>query len=111
MRIAWDMTIYTDKVLKDDRPDISLVHKDAQEWTLIDIAVPADQNIIRAEEETVERYQDLAFKIKRIHGASKFTVIPIVIGAFETISMNAKTWYGNIDLPNIIGLAKLLAIL
>ena len=47
VRVTWDMTIYTDKVLKHNRPDITLVHKDTQKWTLIDIAVQADQNIIR----------------------------------------------------------------
>ena len=36
-----------------NRPDITPVHKDTQKWTLIDIAVPADQNIIRTEEEKV----------------------------------------------------------
>ena len=50
VRITWDTTVYTDKVLKHNRPDITLVHKDAQKWTRFDIAVPADQNIIRTEE-------------------------------------------------------------
>ena len=59
VRITWDTTVYTDKALKNNFPDITLVHKDAQDWTLNDIAVPADQNIIRVEEENVERYQDL----------------------------------------------------
>ena len=46
VRITWDMTVYTDKKLNHNRPDITLVQKDTQEWTLTDIAVPADQNII-----------------------------------------------------------------
>ena len=71
VRITWDMTIYTDKALKHNRPDITLMHKGKQKWTLIDIAVPADQNIIQTEEEKVEKYQELAFEIRRIHGASK----------------------------------------
>ena len=99
VRVTWDMTIYTDKVLKHNRPDITLVHKDTQDWTLIDIAVPADQNIIRTEEEKVEKYQDLAFEIRRIHGASKVTVIPIVIGALGSISKRAKTWYDKLGVP------------
>ena len=80
VRITWDSTIYTDKRLKHYRPDITLVHKDTQECTLIDIAVPAEQNIITTEEK-VERYQDLTFAMRRIRGASKVTVILIVIGA------------------------------
>ena len=86
VRITWDMTLYTDKVLKHNRPDITLMHKDTQKWTLIDIAVPADQNIVQTEEEKVEKYQELAFEIRRIHGASKVTVIPIVIGALRGIT-------------------------
>lgn len=45
------------------------------------VAVPVHQNITRTEEQNVLRYQDPAFEIKRIHGASKVTVITIVIGA------------------------------
>ena len=56
VRITWDMSIYTDKVLKHNRPDITLMHKDTQKWIFIDIAVPADQNITRNEEEKVENY-------------------------------------------------------
>ena len=77
------MTIYTDKVRKHNRPDITLVHKDTQKWTRIDIAVPANQNITSTEEEKVEKYQELAFEIRRIHRASKVTIIPIMIGALE----------------------------
>ena len=95
VRITCYMTIYTDKVLKDNRPDITLVHKDTQKWTLIDIAVPADQNLTRTEEEMVEKYQELAFEIRRIHGASKVTIIPIAIGALGSISKGAKTWFGS----------------
>ena len=63
MRIAWDVTIYTAKVLKSYRPDITLTHEDTKKWTLIDIAVPAEQNITRTEEEKVEKYLELAFEI------------------------------------------------
>ena len=111
VRITWDMTIYTDKVLKHNRPDITLVHKDTQKWTLTDIAVPADQNITRTEEEKVEKYQELAFEIRRIHGTSKVTIIPIVIGALGSISKGAKTWFGNLDVPEFLGSVQLSAIL
>ena len=56
VRATWDMTIYTDKVLKHNRADITLVYKDRQKWILIDIAVPADQSINGIEEEKVEEY-------------------------------------------------------
>ena len=97
VRITWDMTIYTDKVLKHNRPDITLMHKDTQKWTLIDRAVPADQ------EEKVEKYQELAFEIRRIHGASKVTVILIEIGALGGISKRSKAWLGKLGVPDFLG--------
>ena len=75
-------------------------------WTLIDIAVPADQNVIRTEEDKVEKYQELvAFEIRRTRGASKVTVIPIVTGALGSMSKIAKTWY-EISEASIIGLSS-----
>ena len=56
--------------------------------------MPAAQNILITEEEKVERYQDLALEIKRIHRATRVTVLPIVIGTLGPISKNAKAWYG-----------------
>ena len=111
VRITWDMTIYTDKVLKHNKPDITLMPKDTQKWTIIDIAVPADQNIIQTEEEKVEKYQELAFEIRRIHGASKVTVIPIVIGALGGISKRSKAWYCKLGVPDFLGSVQLSAIL
>ena len=99
------------QVLKHNRPDITLVHKDTQKWTLVDIAVPADQKIIRTEEEKVEKYQDLAFEIRRIHGASKGAVIPIVIGALGSISKRVKTWYDKLVVLNSLEVTSLSAIL
>ena len=61
----------------------------------------------------MDRYQDLAFEIKRIHRASKVTVtvIPIVIGTLGTVSRNAKSWHGKLDIPDIVGSIQLSAIL
>ena len=111
VRITWNMTIYTDKVLKHNWPDITLVHEDTQKCTFIDKAVPADQNITRADEEKVEKYQELAFEIRRIHGASKVIIIPIMIGALGSISKGAKTWFGKLGVPDFLGSVQLSAIL
>nr|XP_027236928.1 uncharacterized protein LOC113828199 [Penaeus vannamei] len=110
VRISWDMTVYTDKKLIHNRPDI-IVLRDTQEWTRTDIGKPADQNIINTEEEKVDRYQDLASTIKRINSASKVSVIPMVIVALRTISKNAKICLGKLDIPDIIGSTQLSAIL
>ena len=69
--------------------------------------MPADQKITRTEEGKVEKDQELAFEIRRIHGASKVIRIPIVIGALGSISKGAKTWFGQLELPDLLGSAQL----
>ena len=57
---------------------IILVEKATQKFTIIvDISVASDFNVIRTEDWKVEKYQDLAFKVKRIYH--------VVIGALETM--------------------------
>ena len=59
----------------------------------------------------MERHQDFALEMKRVHRATKVTVIPIVIGALGTILKNAKAWLRRLSLPYIFGSAQLSAIL
>ena len=42
-------------------------------------------------------------EIKRIHSATRVTVIPIMIGALGIISKNTKSWYGRLSLSDIFG--------
>lgn len=65
------MTSYIDKMLKHNLPDITLVYKDIEKGTYIDVALPGDQKIIRTEDKVEIMYYDLALEIKRIHRASK----------------------------------------
>ena len=85
MRITWEITIFTDKRMKHNHPDITVEHKDTQEWIIIDIAAPADQNILTTE---YEKYQNLALEIKRILRAKRVTVLPIVTGALRTRNLS-----------------------
>ena len=45
--------------------------------------MPADQNILTTEVEKVQKYQDLDLEVRRIHGATRVTMIPIVVGHLE----------------------------
>ena len=49
-------------------------------WKIIDIAVPGDFNVVRIEDWKVEKYQDLAFEVNRIHHVETFA-----IGALGTV--------------------------
>ena len=49
------MTAYTDKKLKHKRPDITVLLTEENEQIFIDVAVPSDQNIIKTQNEKIER--------------------------------------------------------
>ena len=41
----------------------------------------------------------------------KVIVIPIVIGTLGTVSRNAKSWHGKLDIPDIAGSTQLSTVL
>ena len=62
-----DLTIQIDMTVTHNRLDSFLVEKAIWKWTIIDVAVLGDFNVVRTEGWKVEKYQDLAFQVKRIH--------------------------------------------
>ena len=84
VELYWDLTIQTDMIVAHNRPDIILVEKAIRKWTIIDIAVRSDFIVVRTEEWKVEKYQDLAFEVKRIYHVET-AILPVVIGALGTV--------------------------
>ena len=52
---------------------------------LIDVAISADNNVIKKEAEKILKYKDLTIEIQCMWNV-KTTVIPVIIGATGTIS-------------------------
>ena len=69
VKLTQDMTACTEKKLKHNRPDITVLLKQEKERIFIDIAVSADQNTIKTQNEKTASYQELAFEVKRINKA------------------------------------------
>ena len=82
VKILWGFKIQRDKYLAHNVPGITLVEK-KQVW-LIDLAIPGDSRIDQKEVEKITKYQDLKVEVERLW-EKKTTVVPVVIGAFETI--------------------------
>ena len=68
-----------------NRPDIIVVEKAIRKWTINNNTVPGDFNIVRNEDWNIEKYQDLAFEIKRIHHVET-AILSVVIGALATVT-------------------------
>ena len=84
-KLQWDFNIHTDHLIPVRRPGNTIFNKKKRICKIIDFAVPADHRINLKECEKKNMYLDLGRKLKRPWNM-KVTIVPIVIGAFGTIS-------------------------
>jgi hypothetical protein len=56
---------------------------------LIDVAIPADRNVIPKEAEKILKYKDLTIEIQRLWNV-KTRMIPVIIGPTGTISKSSE---------------------
>ncbi|XP_045483794.1 uncharacterized protein LOC123689040 [Harmonia axyridis] len=78
-KLYWDTTIITDRAIPHNRPDLVLFNKIEKSVQIIDVAVPADENIGRSYSEKLTKYHDLAFAVKEKYGLKKTSILPLII--------------------------------
>ena len=82
-----DFEIQTDQLISARQPDLVIVNKKKKKRTcrIVDFAVPTDHWVKLKERKKKDKYQDLAWEVKKLWDM-KMTVIPIVIGALGTVT-------------------------
>ena len=86
-KILWDFMIQCDKMIEHRKPDIVLVDKVQQKCLIIDVACPGDNRIAEKEEEKLQRYDLLKREIKRLWRMKNIDIIPIIVGALGSITI------------------------
>jgi hypothetical protein len=90
-----DVTVLLNQVLHTDRkvtanmPDIIIKNKKEKTCTLIDLAIPADRNVVQKEEEKKLKYKNLCIEILRMWNL-KCTIIPVIIGATGIVTRSLR---------------------
>ena len=85
-KFLWDFNIPTDHLIPARRPDLIIINKKRKRiCKIVDFAVPVDHRINLKECEKKDKYLALASELKELWNM-KVTIIPIVIGAFATIT-------------------------
>ena len=86
-KLLWDFDIHTDHLISARRPDLinNNNNKKKKICKIVDLAVSADHRIRLKECEKKDKYLDLARELKKLWNM-KVTIIPIVIGAFGTVT-------------------------
>ena len=89
-KLQWDFDIHTDHLISAGRPDLIIINKKKKRiCKIVDFAVPADHRIKLKESEKKDKYLDLARELKKLWNM-QVTIIPIVIGAFGTVTKIIK---------------------
>ena len=91
-KLLWDFDIETDHLISARRPDLIIINKKKKRTCkIVHFAVPADHRMKLKECEKKDKYLGLARGLKKLWNM-KMTIIPIVIGAFGTVTKDWRTW-------------------
>uniref|UniRef100_A0A2H1WHZ3 SFRICE_018216 n=1 Tax=Spodoptera frugiperda TaxID=7108 RepID=A0A2H1WHZ3_SPOFR len=61
--LYWDRSIITDRTIVANKPDIVVVDRQARRTMIINITIPHDENLVKAEKDKQIRYLDLAHEV------------------------------------------------
>ena len=89
----WDVNMQSDHAIEARRPDIVVVNKQKQNFTIIDIAIPADKRIGEEENEKIEKYQDLKREIARMWNLRTVQVVE----SLGSVTKNSDKWLGKLN--------------
>ena len=84
MTILWDLTINTNRKIEANRPDITIKNFKENTCIIIDVTVPADNNISLKEFQKLSNKKILQIEVTKMW-KFKIKAIPVVTGALDMI--------------------------
>ena len=84
-----NQAVHTDREVTANRPDMTIKNKKEKTCTLVDVAIPADRNVVQKEAEKKLKYKNLCIEIQRMWNL-KCTIIPVVIGATGIVTRSLR---------------------
>ena len=79
--LYWDRSIITDRTIVANKPDIVVIDRQARRTMIIDITIPHDENLVKAEKDKQIKYLDLAHEVVDMWNVDSAIVVPIVVSA------------------------------
>ena len=90
IKLYWDRTIYTDRSVPHNRPDITLWDKKQRRVYLIDFAVVNNNNLQSTYNTKISKYQDIAEEIKALWQVQSVTIVPIIISTTGVVPITLR---------------------
>ena len=79
--LYWDRSIITDRTIVANKPDIVVIDRSARRVMIIDVTIPHDENLMKAEKEKHIKYLDLAHGVVDMWNVNSAIIVPIVVTA------------------------------
>lgn len=79
--LYWDRSIITDRTIVANKPDIVVIDRLARRTMIVDITIPHDENLVKAEKEKQIKYLDLAHEVVDMWNVDSAVIVPIVVTA------------------------------
>ena len=76
----WNREVRKGREVTTNRPDTIIKNKKEKTCILIDVAIPADRNVVQREAEKMLKYKILSTEIQRMQNV-KCVIIPVIIAA------------------------------
>ena len=108
--VLWNQAVHTDREVTANRPNIIFKNKKEKTCILIDVAIPADGNVVQKEVEKKLKYKILCIEIQRMWNL-KCTIIPVIIGANAIVSRSLRKNFEDIPGKHSIDSLQKTAIL
>ena len=109
-KLLWDFNILMDHLIPARRLDLIIINKRKIIYKIIVFAVPADHRINMKECEEEDKYLDLARELKKLWNI-KVTIVPIVIGAFGTLSKGLLKGLEDLEVGRRVETVQMTALL
>ncbi|XP_055641925.1 uncharacterized protein LOC129778826 [Toxorhynchites rutilus septentrionalis] len=79
-KLYWDRTVLTDLSIHHNRPDIMVYDKSDRKVTIIDVAIPLNQNLEETHGRKICKYRPLAVELKELWGLREVPrIVPVVL--------------------------------
>ena len=109
-KLPWDFNIQTNHLFPARRPDLIIINKKKRIYKIVDFAVPADHRINLKECAKRDKYLDLARELKKLWNM-KVTIVPIVIGAFGTITKGLLKGLENMEVSGQVETIQMIPMM
>ena len=87
--------VRTDRTIPNNKPDVITCDNKKGTYTLIDVAIPEDRNVIKKDDDKISKYNDLITEIQHMCNV-KGKVMPVTTEETGTISKSLRQYLSNI---------------